>query len=478
MGLSDEEETGETTTTPPPTTNEEPTAASFYRCSFGGSDVVGNNIDSAKEESPSSLLPENVTKITLVYDYEIHTLTPPPLDTRTQSSFEDGITYDLARRYGLIDCRRRRRYLRSLLMDGGSEVVALDSHPMDESMAGTYECNVQVAASSRSGSSCTSMRGRMTAWLLNSLSSVELAQKETELLEYIESGMTSDSYTSGNVLKATYVGARTSSSSAQQGVVHSINNADGGGGKSEAVGIATTATVETTNKSNTSDKSLLAGGIILLIVAIGFIGLLLAYKRKHNRKFYSDGPEEDDLTNPSAAAAAAGRCDIVSRDPDDVQLLPSPDKMDLRSIHSSDSILLSDAETENYSHHDEDEDDGWSKRYDAKYGEDYSDQSNRNNDAKKGTQTPVARISAGSELAAMGMASTLVMQSYNSNDAYLSPTSDVESDEAKNDDNDDLSSRRTSEQDDQSGIPHMGTVVDELDYVSTMSSKEEYYILP
>jgi hypothetical protein len=114
------EETGETAAT-----TEEGTKPSFYSC---GSD--GGTGDVA-----SSFLPDDATEVTLVYDYELHTSSP--LDADVLSSFENSVAYDLANRYGLIDCRRRN--LRSL--EGGG-LIALDSAPMDESLTDTCESSI------------------------------------------------------------------------------------------------------------------------------------------------------------------------------------------------------------------------------------------------------------------------------------------------------------------------------------------------
>ncbi|KAL3762772.1 hypothetical protein ACHAW5_000208 [Stephanodiscus triporus] len=202
------EETGETAAT------TEEGRAFFYSCGSHGS----------AGDAASSFLPDDATEMTLVYDYELHTSSP--LDADVLSSFENSVAYDLANRYGLIDCRRRN--LRSL--EGGG-LIALDSAPMDESLTDTYECGVQVNLASTT--SCTPIRGYMTAWLPSSNS--DAVQTEAELLEFIESGMKSDSYTSDDVVKVAYVGTRPDSS--QGSIVVGNANAETGNGGGGGVGM-------------------------------------------------------------------------------------------------------------------------------------------------------------------------------------------------------------------------------------------------
>ena len=124
------------------TTEEEITdePKSFYSCSPSANNDNTNN-DGAPSENDG-------TKVTLTYDYELHT--SAPFDPSILSSFEDSITADLADKFSLINCdssnevfrsRRglRQRSLRSLSdnTNGGVKVSALASEPEDESMADT-----------------------------------------------------------------------------------------------------------------------------------------------------------------------------------------------------------------------------------------------------------------------------------------------------------------------------------------------------
>ena len=347
---------------------------------------------------------------------------------------------------------------------------------------------VVVAATSRTSSStyCTPMRGRMTAYLPGTIGTTELLDKEMELLSYIESDISA--YTNEDISKVIYIGSRptTSTSTNSDSSVNSVGGV--------IVGNAAVATSESTSSSSSSSSSsksgisLLTGGIALFIVSIALIIIMLVvYKRRRCRNSRNYQFEND------INGGGGGGRDVLSRDPDDIQLLPNPDKLDLRSVHSRDSIL-SDADTENYSHVD---DEGEEVDY-IDRAIDYMDDAI----TKGGSNTNIRS----SELAALGMTSTLVTaRSYMSpksydEEAYQEYVNDVEEVEAENDlddglvdtDNDDDDDGNDNgvevedivDEDEETSLPHLGTVI-ELDNFSTMSSKEEsmssseeYYTLP
>jgi hypothetical protein len=326
----------------------------------------------------------------------------------------------------------------------------------------------------------------MTAYLPGTIGTTELLDKEMELLSYIESDISA--YTNEDISKVIYIGSRptTSTSTNSDSSVNSVGGV--------IVGNAAVATSESTSSSSSSSSSsksgisLLTGGIALFIVSIALIIIMLVvYKRRRCRNSRNYQFEND------INGGGGGGRDVLSRDPDDIQLLPNPDKLDLRSVHSRDSIL-SDADTENYSHVD---DEGEEVDY-IDRAIDYMDDAI----TKGGSNTNIRS----SELAALGMTSTLVTaRSYMSpksydEEAYQEYVNDVEEVEAENDlddglvdtDNDDDDDGNDNgvevedivDEDEETSLPHLGTVI-ELDNFSTMSSKEEsmssseeYYTLP
>lgn len=276
----------------------------------------------------------------------------------------------------------------------------------------------------------------MTAWLPPGSEGDDAVRKaiaEAEILSYIEGGMTSDSYTSDDVVKVAYVGAR--GGVGDDGGGSAQGDKDGGdvggvGSDAAVVGSAANAETTTTNGGGGGGgRPLVAGGIALFVLAVAIAVLLAAYNRRRRRTF-SDGPggDGDGLRGgpAPAAAARAAAASVVARDPDDVRLLPSPDKLDMRSVHSADDYAsTSDADTENYSHDDE-----WARRYGAMFAgggrtttdirqsatEDYSNLADTDDATAGGGGGGGANDGAGrgggtsgrsSDLAAMGMASTL-----------------------------------------------------------------------
>lgn len=348
----------------------------------------------------------------------------------------------------------------------------------------TDQAAAAVATTSRSSTSsnnnyCTPMRGKMTAYLPSTISADELSQKELELLSYIESDMSS--YTSEDISNVVYIGSRPTTTTSTS----TSDSANSVGG----VIVGNTAIVTPSESGSKSGISLLIGGIVLSIVAIALIIMLVVYKR---RRSHSNHQAENDNNFHHSGEAGGGGGQL--RDPDDIQLLPNPDKLDLRSVYSKDSIF-SDADTENYSYVD---DVGEEVDY-IDRAIDYMDDTIANG----GSNTNIKS----SELAALGMASTLVTaRSYMSpksydEEAYYEYENDVEEEEEAEDDlngglidtDNDVDGNGNDngvevedivDEEEETSLPHLGTVI-ELDNVSTtsskeesMSSKEEYYTLP
>jgi len=441
--------------------DEEP--RSFYSCS---NNTNGNGGSSSSSSNGNPAVPPDTTQLTVTYDYELHTSSPFNADIL--NSFENSIAQDLAGRYGLINCgveptlRRGQRYLRSFLKQGG--VVALDSKPVDESLADRYECEVPAVNLDASSTSCTSIRGYMTAHLPNSSSADDTAETEAQLLALIQNGMQSDSYTSDDVVKASYVGVReVDDGSSQDDGQSSGNTAGDDNGNANGVVADSPATgnpnidgakeTDTGKVDSSSTTPLLAIGISIFLLASLLAIALAVYMRKKRRRshFYSDGPNaNNDMGNnnvghrPNSVAAQAAMAEPPPRDPDDVHLLSSPDKFDMRSVYSED--MSTDVETENYTYENYNTDQQGEEK--SHYGDvgaagvllrttslssltvDYGNNfaeggSNKNNngDTPKSGSSRTSRASAGSALAAMGVASTLVTKSY-------TPTSTTHADPA------------------------------------------------
>jgi hypothetical protein len=360
-----------TTTTVAPSTEQKTssTATAAYKTFYSCSSVDANG-NSGGAASPS--IPEDAIEVKLTYSYELHTSSP--LDDDILSSLSNDITYDIADRYGLVDCSfdssvTKRRSLRSLKK---GDVLALDSMPLDKSVADKYACEVQVTPSSTTDTICTPVRGSMTVWLPTSTSNK--TQIKSELLTIIENGMVSDSYTNEDVVKVVYVGKRTSDTTKDLEMDPAKEQETLGSQYSES----------------SNGSPLIATGISLFFVAIAVAIILVMYnRRKRRRKYFSDGPDDTTMGYPnhsSSLAAQAALADrqqqFASKDPDDIQLLPSMDRIDMRSVYSSEGSTSMDAETENYT-------DGTVGKYNYMYD---------GNEA--------------SDLAAMGMSSTLATQTF------------------------------------------------------------------
>jgi len=440
-------DTSQTETTKPDsatTSSSEEDSTSFYSCpnnSNGGS------------SSSSDIPPSDATELIITYDYELHT-TSSELDENVLSSFENSITRDLAGRYGLINCgsEPKRRSLRNLKQ---VEMVALDSAPVDERVVDDYECVVSVNLDS--STTCTPMRGYMTAYHPNSSSPDET---QAQLLALIEHGMQNDSYTNDDVVKASYVGQREDDASQEEQSSQdgNVDDGNGGGNANAATGgpnLDGAKGTETTDGANTGGLPgglpLLAIGIAIILLALSLAVLLVVYLRKKRRsRLHTDGPNDMGNNDPNSLAAQDAE---MPSDPDDVQLLPAMDKLDMRSVHSE-SDVSTDVETENHTYENYERE--FTEKYGSLYGsqsyggrsagggslqhnlssttQDYGDYLTEDNNGAiaRGGNIQMSRASSsgsggGSALAAMGMASTLAARSF-------TPINNLPADDAAADD--------------------------------------------
>ena len=287
----------------------------------------------------------------------------------------------------------------------------------------------------------------MTAWLPDSSTADDTAQVESQLLSFIENGMVSDLYVSDDVVKVAYVGDREDDveDGSPQGGADDAATQDGGTTgysstsdstgdadiSSNTAGSGTSGTsggntnpsedpssngedlaVDNSKSSQELEASengppLLAIGLSLFFVAFALAIVLGVYvrRKRRNRRYFSDGPNESNI------AAQALEVDVEQPpvDPDDMQLLPSPDKMDMRSVFSSEQDVA-ELETENYE-----------SKYGDLYGGTYGDggkdmmlqtvQTAPTEDYTNIESTPTketSNVSKYSGLAAMGAASTFV----------------------------------------------------------------------
>jgi len=422
------------------TSTSEEESTSFYSCTYGSN---------GGSSSSSDIPPSDATELTITYDYELHT-TSSELDENALSSFENSITRDLAGRYGLINCgsEPKRRSLRNL---NKVEVVALDSAPVDERVVNDYECVVSVNL--ESSTTCTPMRGYMTAYHSNTSNADET---HAQLLALIENGMQNDLYTNDDVVKASYIGVRDDDASQEEQSSQDGNVGDGNGGGN--INAATGGPnldgakgTETTDGSDTGGLPLLTIGIAVTLLALALAVILVVYLRKKRRSMlFTDGP--NDMGNNDPTSLAAQDAEIPS-DPDDVQLLPALDKLDMRSVHSE-SDVSTDVETENHTYENYERE--FTEKYGSLYGsqsygegsagdgslqrnlssttQDYGDYSTEddNGAVARGGNIQMSRASSsgsggGSALAAMGMASTLAARSF-------TPINNLPADDAAADD--------------------------------------------
>lgn len=260
----------------------------------------------------------------------------------------------------------------------------------------------------------------MTAWLPSSTNLFDTDEDDTsesikaEILSYIEQGMGSDAYLTDDITKVVYVGERADIAMQEGG-----GNDYGAADAASVSNVVESANVETATENADDDgdrRPLVAGGVALFVLAIVFAALLVAYHRRRKRVRYSDGPSSTNDDVPSSAPNQVPP-NTITRDPDDVQLLPSSDKLDMRSV-------ISDDDTENYSMREYDDDDEnddaedeWAGRYatrttrDANIVHDSTEDYSDDNAVAGGGHRGDGTSRRSSDLAAMGIASMLVTQS-------------------------------------------------------------------
>jgi len=450
----------------------------------GAADKLQSFYSCSPNSSSANTPPSNSKEVTLTYDYELHTSSP--LNDDILSKLEDSITNDIANKYGLVTCssiQEERRHLRASSYKQqrslqAGDLLAVGSNPEDESLSDQCklfivylffsclcftvyavifahisslflinidECEVQVQLAEGQDSTCTPIRGYMTAWIPDSSTADDTTQVESELLSFIENGMISDMYVSDDVVKVAYVGDReddVDDGSPQDGaddadtqdggttggsdISDSTGDADNssntaGSGSSGNTDLVVTSPSDPSSKEDLAvDNSkssqeleasengppLLAIGLSLFFVAFALAIVFGVYvrRKRRNRRYFSDGPNESNI----AAQALEVDVEQPPADPDDMQLLPSPDKMDMRSVFSSEQDVA-ELETENYE-----------SKYGDLYGGSYGDggkdmlqtvQTAPTEDYTNIESTPTketSNVSKYSGLAAMGAASKFV----------------------------------------------------------------------
>ena len=194
------------------------------------------------------------------------------------------------------------------------------------------------------------MRGYMTAWLQPNADMIVTEQK---ILSLIRKGMEDDTYTNNEVQKLSYIGVR--------------DTKDGS--------VSSTVTNEAKKKTELESKNppLLAIGLAVFFFALALtVAFTLYVKRRRN----SSEAIQETLSPPPPTSAI---------DPDDINLLPSHEKMDMRSVHSAESDVSTEDATEAYTHEED-----------------------RQERVEDDLEEQQQRATAGSTLAAMGVASTVV----------------------------------------------------------------------
>ena len=195
------------------------------------------------------------------------------------------------------------------------------------------------------------------------------------------------------------------------------NPAIGGGGPT----VDGAKTTDPTDPTASDGPPLLAVGIALFAMASLLAIFLAVYvRRKRRSRYFSDGPSDDEAgagQNGQSAPPQAAFEDL--RDPDDVQLLHSSDKWDMRSVYSEGTSTC-DTENHTYENYNKAKENDATSKYGQLYGGNYGNggvddmvgtQSVDTLEQNDGGETPKMGNSV-SALAAMGVASTLAAQSF------------------------------------------------------------------
>ena len=259
----------------------------------------------------------------------------------------------------------------------------------------------------------------MTAYLAGDSSASAEGEAEAQLLALIQSGMQSDAFVGGSVVAAMYVGTRPEDvpQDNEQTIAGDDNSGVAPGDGDSNIADVNLSAIEGAQEAvvdpATPSQPLLAIGLVIVTLAAVLALALGVYVRRRKRKQRcSDGPE-----GHGASLAALSPSPPTPRDPDDVHLLQSPERMDLRSIHSCDGST--DVETECYAY---EGDDNRAREAASRYGDLYGGSFGDSGadvlttlSAETDDRTPRCangRVGGGSALAAMGTASTLAARSW------------------------------------------------------------------
>ncbi|EJK69549.1 hypothetical protein THAOC_09181 [Thalassiosira oceanica] len=312
------------------------------------------------------------SEMTITYDYDLRTIMP--LDGETLSSFENYIASDVA----MNSCFLRRHLVEhsKKLLRGNRRSTSLivrgfSSNPVDTNLDDQYECTIP---SEESTSVCTPMRGQMTVFfdVFAEVCDQDALQKvsdelESEVLFQIQEGMESDTYTeaSDNIVETVYIGPRqrgTVQSTSRRLVTCSLS-------PNEYTDASESAIVKPPSEGNSSSNLLyIVTTVICVSVILALLLAFLAIRRSRRRKqLFSRGPEID-KNQPDSPKTQAPMIVEIPQPIDDYeqQLLPSPVKLDMRSICSDESSSAS-ALTESHEYKER------ASRYGDLYGGSYGD---------------------------------------------------------------------------------------------------------
>jgi hypothetical protein len=129
----------------------------------------------------------------------------------------------------------------------------------------------------------------------------------SDVLQSIESGMNNGNYESNNVKKVVYIGVPTNEQS-----------------QSDANGASRSQEMESI-ESHPGTSVFLPVGIAIVALTIACIAFFIARRRKNDDR---NGPKPDTRSQPLSQLEAPPTIDLE----DDINLLPSPEKMDMRPI--------------------------------------------------------------------------------------------------------------------------------------------------
>lgn len=287
-----------------PVDNDDETIKEIYPCNFDKSNP-----------------PEGAVKLDLEYDYELHWVQQSTVSALgLLSSLEGRMLDDLAEKTGLFVCESRRvakKTRRTLRADPSrrlenDSILALESTPKDESTASTYECEVEVDLNE--DATCTPFHGYMTAWLAPDSDRLE---SERQILAYVEAGMKDDTYASGAVKKLSYIGSRDSDPPL---------DIDASNGNEDPTKIL----------EPSKDPSMLAIGISVFVMALAF-GVLISFILRRNKNKEENEDEEQRASQEATESEIPGI-------PDDIELLPVEEKMDMRGIEQEGVSSVSTAD--------------------------------------------------------------------------------------------------------------------------------------